>query len=550
MNPKSQRRTFAVLFFLLALSVLTPVGIWLRSPDRAAAAGAVPSSPNLATGRAVDRRLGVVSAALSLRAAAVRSEGVSRTLSPLGLRIRELLRGIDPAVARPGELVVVFDSAAAYQGFLGGSVASGLPISGRIPELASVWLVPGPAPADDAIDALARALEPYGSEIAELGANLKMFFSVPSRYEETPTQLAAPASTLLGLPAQALGADNAAGRRPAGWGRDFMIALLDTGVAPAVVNARTFRGRDPALLGVLDAGWGTEPADLHGSGTAGTLSWIVPGARIVGVRVTDDDGVSDLFSVAQGIVSAMNVGANFIEISPAAPEQTLILNRAVGLVTDRGLTVVASTGGDAGTWPAADPRAIAVGSILTRRTGLADDPVATPQITLDQAPLDSAASATLVAGALADVMSVYPGTKAVDAWASLQYMTNEASAERSRLAADFYATGLQVLNLSWVGMPLSVPAGRGSPANPGNSNYATSGGLQSGRAGGAGQGRVLIGPQPGGRRGAGNRGGGAETGAGRNGQRNAGLDSPVTPPDRTVRGNTVPIGAPGRVGAR
>ena len=268
------------------------------------------------------------------------------------------------------------------------------------------------------------------------------------------------------------------------------------------------------------------------------------------MRVTDDDGVSDIFSVAQGIVSAMNVGANLIEISPAGPERTLILNRAVGLVFDRGVTVVASTGGDAGTWPAADPRAIAVGSILTRRTGLADDPVATPEITLDQAPLDSAGSAAIVAGALADVMSVYPGTKAADAWVSLQYMTNEASAERSRLAADFYATGLQVLNLSWVGMPLSVPPGRGSPVNPGNPNYAASGGLQSGRAGGAGQGPVLIGPQPGGRRGAGNRGGGADAGGGLNVGRNAGFNSPITPPDRTVRGNTVPIGATGRAGAR
>jgi len=550
-NTKSQRRTFVVLFVLLALSVLAPVAMWRRTRDLAAQAEAenARTSANSLTGRAVDRRLGVVSALPAARAGANRAAGSARALSSLGLEIRERLRGIDPATARPGELVVVFDSTADYQGFLGGTSASGLPISGRIPELAAVWLVPGPTPTDDVLESLAQALEPY-ARIAELGPNLKMFLSVPSRYEETPTPLAVPALSLLGLPAQALGADNAAGRRSAGWGRDFMIALLDTGVAPAAVNARTLRGRDSALLGTLDAGWGTEPADLRGSGTAATLSWIAPGARIVGVRVTDDEGVSDVFSVAQGIVSAMNVGANLIEISPAGPEQTLILNRAVGLVFDRGVTVVASTGGDAGTWPAADPRVIPVGSILTRRKGLADDPVATPQILLDQAPLDSAASAAIVAGALVDVMSVYPGTKAAEAWRSLQYMTNEASAERSRLATEFYATGLQVLNLSWVGMPLSLPPGQGSPVGPGNAYYATAAGLQSGRAGGAGQGRVLIGPQPGGRRGAGNRGVGSETGAGRKGGRSAALDSPVTPSDRTVRGNAVPIGTPGRVGGR
>ena len=257
-NTNRQRRTFVVLFVLLALSVLTPVGMWLRSRDLAAEAEAaaekVRSSSNSLTGRAVDRRLGVVPALPAARAGANRGAGSGRALSPLGFEIKALLRGIDPATARPGELVVVFDSAADYQGFLGGPTASGLPISGRIPELAAVWLVPGPTPTDDALESLAQALEPY-ARIAELGPNLKMFLSVPSRYEETPTVLAAPALTLLGLPTQALGTDNVAGRRSAGWGRDFMIALLDTGVAPAVVNARTFRGRDPALLGTLDAGW-------------------------------------------------------------------------------------------------------------------------------------------------------------------------------------------------------------------------------------------------------------------------------------------------------
>jgi hypothetical protein len=186
---------------------------------------------------------------------------------------------------------------------------------------------------------------------------------------------------------------------------------------------------------------------------------------------------------------------------------------------------------------------LAIGSILTRRTDNLDAAVSAPQLTLDQAPLDSAASAAIVAGALADVMSVYPGTQPADAWASLQYMTAEPTAERTILAANFLGSGLQVLNLGWIGMSLGEPAGFRGPGNPANLAFAR-GGARSGRVGAANPpSRVLVGPQPTAR-----RGGGPASYV--RGVDAAGRGVPLTQSDRTVRGNTVPIGDAGRVGQR
>jgi hypothetical protein len=530
-----------VLVLLLALTILAPVQIMLKSRHLEQAHARLQAAvrsfpPGGATGRVVDRRLAVAGGwpappALGDVTESFRSD---RTVSLWEQRIRDLLA--ETADTRPGELVVVFTTAAAYQEFLSSAVPTSWWIAGRLPQLAALRLATQAG--SETSRELSRALEPYADDLAELTANRKMFLAVPSDEEQTPVALADSSLALLGLPVQAFGVD-AAGRRGTAWAREFMIALLDTGVDPAVVAERTFPGRDPGLLGNLDAGWGLEPAGTHGTGAAVVLSWVAPGARVVGVRVTDDEGVSDLFSVALGLVNAVNLGADLLAVSPVSPEPALILERAVGLATDRGVAVVASTGGASGTWPAADSRTLAVGSLLARSTGGSDVAVASPQMVLDLTPLDSAASAAIVAGALADVMSVYPGTEPTDAWASLRSMSAAPMATRSPRAAEIFGTGLQVLNLSWLGLPLDAPAVRGGPAR-GAMPVAFPGGGRRGRgATVANPGRVIVGPQPVVRRSGANPAAGVRgTGAERT--------VPLTQLDRTVRGNEVPMGNPGR----
>jgi hypothetical protein len=547
-NMPSQRPVFVVLCALLALTVLAPVAIWMKSRQleatRARFEAAVRNAPGSGgSGRGADRRLGVAAGLPTARAGAGGSGAgaAESALTPLGRQIRGLL-GADPATARPGEVLVVFATMAAYQDFLGTVLPAGWPVVGRIPELAALRLAPGPSLGETSIASLVRALEPFAGDLAGVAANPRMFLALPTDAEAAPAMPAGSPAELLGIPGQAFGLDQA-GRRGAAWGRDFMIALLDTGVAPAVVAERTFRDRDPTLVGTLDAGWGSEPVDVHGSSAAAVLSWVAPGARLVGVRVTDDEGVSDVFSVAQGIVSAVNVGANLLAISPVSPEPALLLDRAVGLATGRGVAVVASTGGDVTSWPAADPRVIAVGSIVAPRSDAASG--AMPQLALDQMMLDAAASAAVVAGALADVMSVYPGTASADAWLSLQSMAGEPTAERSPLAAQLYGAGLQVLNLRWVGLPVAgAGERRGAAGGPGFAAGAR-GGARAGRAGAPSPGRVVVGPaSPSRRAGVGPTQRNANLGAG------AGRTVPLTQSDRTVRGNEVPIGATGRGNTR
>ena len=122
-------------------------------------------------------------------------------------------------------------------------------------------------------------------------------------------------------------------------------------------------------------------------------------------------------------------------------------------------------------------------------------------------------------------------------------MTAEPTAERTILAANFLGSGLQVLNLGWIGMSLGEPAGFRGPGNPANLAFAR-GGARSGRVGAANPpSRVLVGPQPSARRGNG------PTPSVR-GVDVPGRGVPLTQSDRTVRGNTVPIGDAGRVGQR
>ena len=92
------------------------------------------------------------------------------------------------------------------------------------------------------------------------------------------------------------------------WGRGTTIAILDTGVAADVTFGT---GR----LRALDVGLGVTPGtggeDGHGTAVAGLAAGlspdapgVAPAANLLSIRVTDNTGTSDLFTVAQAIVDA------------------------------------------------------------------------------------------------------------------------------------------------------------------------------------------------------------------------------------------------------
>lgn len=133
------------------------------------------------------------------------------------------------------------------------------------------------------------------------------------------------------------------------WGSGVLIAVLDTGVNPGTpVAAR--------LAGAIDVtGDGPFSGDLSGHGTAiatlllgepGKVDGIVPEARVLSVRVIGADGEGDTFSLAQGIVEAVDRGARVLSISLGSFGDSQIVRNAVAYAQSKNAVIVASVGND------------------------------------------------------------------------------------------------------------------------------------------------------------------------------------------------------------
>jgi thermitase len=164
-------------------------------------------------------------------------------------------------------------------------------------------------------------------------------------------------------------------------GAGVVVAVLDTGVQlepgphPALAGSlvpgtdlidgdaipnETRNGIDDDGDGLIDEGSG------HGTHVAGIVHQAAPDARIMPVRVLDDDGTGSQWTVAEGMYWAADHGANIINLSLGTHGSASVLREAVEEVTDQGVLVVAAAGNDGRDrrmFPAAAPDAIAVGSV-------------------------------------------------------------------------------------------------------------------------------------------------------------------------------------------
>lgn len=104
-------------------------------------------------------------------------------------------------------------------------------------------------------------------------------------------------------------------------GAGATIAVIDTGID---LNHREFRGRITAGIDFVDRDFVPHDHNGHGTHVAGTLAaandgigvtGIAPKARLMPIRVLDDDGAGSMSDVISGIRWAANRGADVINLS-------------------------------------------------------------------------------------------------------------------------------------------------------------------------------------------------------------------------------------------
>jgi hypothetical protein len=378
-----------------------------------------------------------------------------------------LVQALASGNARDREAVLAFKDDAAMQRFLARAHNSGLTVIAQLGPLRAVRV------RFDSARALQRELLENGADYDSIAANTLVGIPQPPAREDRAgvDQVPFGNDTLAFLGANI---DRSS------WGRGTTIAILDTGVA---ADATFGLGR----LRALDIGLGTAPGsgseDGHGTAVAALAAGlspdaagVAPAADLLSIRVTDAGGTSDLFTVSQAIVAAVDAGAKVINVSLGGYSTGAVLDGAISYATDRGALIVAAAGNDQAaqlSWPAADSRVVSVGAIdkaeqqVSFSNSGAQLQLTAPGYGVQTAWLDdqrvyvdgTSASAPIVAGAIAALMSQNPSLTPQQAADMLARTANDGGAPGADPAFGHgilnLGTALNSSNLSYVDTAVS-----------------------------------------------------------------------------------------------
>lgn len=230
-----------------------------------------------------------------------------------------------PPGAIRGEFAVQLNSRADYEALLQALADAGMSPLGQIDQL---WAVRLPQRALGKID-----LGRY---------DLRPSFSYRIAQPVPPVQIAPEA--LANLRAFGASARVITGGPLAGDGQGVRVAVLDSGVwAHPQFDATNLVHFD------LAEGGKEGPSASHGTSVASIIAGregIAPEAELISVRVLDGEGAGNSFQVAQGIIEAVDQGAQVINMSLGVYEDAALLRQAVRYAHDQGVIMVAAAGND------------------------------------------------------------------------------------------------------------------------------------------------------------------------------------------------------------
>ena len=151
------------------------------------------------------------------------------------------------------------------------------------------------------------------------------------------------------------------------WGKGITVAVLDTGVN----NHLALKPGTVTQVNLATPGVGTEQS--HGTAVASIISGdhpltpgVAPASNILSIQITDASGSSNSLTLADGIIHAVDAGAQVINISMGSYGDSNVVRNAVAYAQANGSVIVASSG-NAGietiAYPAAYEGVIAVGAV-------------------------------------------------------------------------------------------------------------------------------------------------------------------------------------------
>jgi subtilisin family serine protease len=147
------------------------------------------------------------------------------------------------------------------------------------------------------------------------------------------------------------------------WGKGISVAVLDTGVMPHSALKGDIQHIDLVNDGSeILSSHGTSVASLI-AGQGETVKGIAPQTDIIDIRVLNNEGSGDVFTIAKGIIAAADNQADIINLSLGTDAHSPILEAAVQYAQERGSIIVAAVGNNSAgqiSYPAKYPGVIAV----------------------------------------------------------------------------------------------------------------------------------------------------------------------------------------------